>query len=78
MTTMRLEFSESQQHFHLANLSVKENTFGWVTIAEHNEYILTLFISHTEYCCEKPFTIKMLKKNYSYFLESLQFAFYGI
>lgn len=33
--TYRLEFSVSQQHFHLDNYTHEENTHGWITILDN-------------------------------------------
>jgi hypothetical protein len=75
----RLEFNESQQHFHLDNFTHEEGTHGWETIATDKDSKLEVFIDYMDkrysYSKEKRvLTLKIVLKEW----ELYNFIYSGI
>ena len=75
----RLEFNESQQHFHIEAMDEncrEPNTHGWKTVSEDDEFILWLFINFAEKNLENPVSFQTIKDNWTNYINHLHRRFY--
>ena len=62
----RLEFNEKQQNFHLDNYTHENDTYGWITIADHcSDLEFQIFDAFINCKGKKKFTNEYVLKTFS-------------